>query len=81
MISSVHIANIEDERRRQDRIWGGPVHDDRHSTSDWALFINERTQKIVNGEKSLTTDEMYKLFTHIAALALAAMESIDRTSD
>jgi hypothetical protein len=69
---------IKSERIRQDSLWGGANHDDRHTTSDWANYIGDRVKKIQEGQSSLTTERMGELFLHIAALAVAALESIDR---
>lgn len=65
-------AEVQQERRLQDKRWGGPLHDDQHSRSDFSMFIYER----IGG---LKRDEPYRQrMIEIAALAVAAVESFDR---
>lgn len=66
---------IGDERDRQDRKWGGPQHDDQHSHYDFCNFIIER----LVGDKF--THHPRKTLVQVAALAVAAVESLDRQSD
>ena len=73
---------IMGERERQDHQWGGPPHDDRHSPCDWAAYIDKQLSAAENEwlEKrnlGLFSERMRK----IAALAVAAIQSIDRKSD
>lgn len=62
------------ERERQDVKWGGPRHDDGHAVIDWADFISQRTADI-----ALCRTNERRAFVEIAALAVAAIESMDRT--
>ena len=64
------------ERRRQDKIWGGPEHDDNHESSDWAGFISQRSSEMEVASQGRIRER--ELFLHIAALAVAALESLDR---
>lgn len=66
---------IRAERVRQNAIWGGPVHDDEHEENDWAEFIEQRTEVLMESPPPARTRE---LFIHIGALAVAAIESMDR---
>ncbi|MGH2373019.1 MAG: hypothetical protein ACRDIC_06015 [bacterium] len=65
-------AEIDHERDRQDRRWGS-VHDDEHDEKDWARFIRARVDEL-GGKR----EPALRLFTEIAALAVAAMESAHR---
>jgi hypothetical protein len=76
---------IETERRSQDRQWGGPWHDDTHSPLDWWLFINRQWER--GGDDTRVSHavglagwhaNVRGRFVKIAALAVAAIESIDR---
>jgi hypothetical protein len=63
---------IKRERVEQDRQWGGPEHDDEHDEQDWSDFIVHQACAIDFGRERLVK---------IAALAVAAIESIDRKSE
>ncbi len=73
--SSVIYSEIRNERTRQDKKWGGPDHDNNHSLSDWNRFIDHQ-QHEATYEPTLD-DVRYRLIK-IGALAVAAVESIDR---
>ena len=64
------------ERARQDAKWGGPDHDDQHGLEDFCGFINQRTADLARGFE--TTEHARKRMIQIAALAVAAVESMDR---
>lgn len=69
------MAEIAEERRRQDSKWGGPAHDDTHTLLDWWSFMQMRMVGLAYpGGKA---DERRDLI-QIAALAVAAVESLDR---
>jgi hypothetical protein len=74
------IEEIKQERIRQDEQWGGAEHDDQHSSSLFMSLIEKQAYKAYtpNGD-----GKFRKRFIKIAALAIAAVESIDRkeTSD
>jgi len=62
---------IEQERIKQDKLWGGPDHDDLHTLRDWVFFIVHELGEL---GKRATEHQWIK----IAAIAVAAYESIDR---
>jgi hypothetical protein len=66
------IAQVIQERRMQDRQWGGADHDDTHTHIEWLNYIHYQQNRALNKDKR--RDAMIK----IAALAVAALESIDR---
>ncbi len=67
---------IRAERARQDGLWGGTRHDDLHTEDDWAHFIAKRNDEILM--RSHSSSRTRELFLHIAALAVAAIETMDR---
>lgn len=79
-------TSIRVERAYQDKKWGGPVHDDDHSTGEFVQLIRTYCAKADEemrmipavGEKGKRTGIRHRL-VQIAALAVAAIESIDRT--
>jgi len=68
------LAEVKAERKHQDEVWGGPEHDDEHATARWYELINERF--FDPGRTS--PQQTRRLFIEIAALAVAAVESLDR---
>ena len=77
-MTPIILQSIQCERDRQDQKWGGAEHDDQHSRDDWFEFIqwqidahkaNPGVQRVAQARYSLVK---------IAALAIAAIESIDR---
>ena len=70
---------ISKERDRQDEQWGGPLHDIEHDVQGWvACFVNFLA-RAVNKEAAWGLDlEVARLaFLKVAALCVAAIESID----
>jgi hypothetical protein len=75
----VVISQVITERKRQDMQWGGPEHDDTHETSDWIDYMAhqvERTTPHTGTVEQAKSDR--EMFIKIAALAVAAVESLDR---
>ncbi len=69
---------IRDERARQDAQWGGPEHDDTHTAFDWMTYIQKQLDKYGRAQAfELERDA----FVKIAALAVAAIESLDRKAN
>ncbi|WP_416052772.1 hypothetical protein [Cupriavidus basilensis] len=62
------------ERARQTVLWGGPEHDDEHTNNDFLRFIHYQMNSIAHD----TPDLHRARFVKIAALAVAAVERIDR---
>lgn len=60
------------ERMHQDTKWGGPVHDDQHALGDWIDFIDEQQAR------AFEPHEGRERLIKIAALAVAAVQSLDR---
>ena len=72
------VAEVEQERRRQDVKHGGPSHDDTHTPFEWQDMIDGHLQRAhghcVDGARELWRREMIR----VAALAVAAAEALDR---
>ncbi len=71
------ILQILDERLMQDTQWGGPEHDDQHTYFDWRTFIYKQ---LTNGSMTMNEAEQRRCLIKVAALAVAAVESMDRKS-
>ena len=69
------IYQVIKERHRQDEKWGGPKHDDGHAITHFLNFIQDRVKE-AHGQG--TTPAARKNLIEIAALAVAAAESMDR---
>jgi hypothetical protein len=74
------IGQVITERKRQDMQWGGPEHDDTHSLFDWDDYIEHQLNKILFLEEGSVDREKVArdALIKVAALAVAAVESIDR---
>lgn len=74
------LAEIGTERARQDEKWGGASHDDDHDLTYWAGTISARAGQVDVMEPSTPEEalEARRLFVEAAALAVAAIEAIDR---
>lgn len=70
------LPEIVAERERQDGQWGGDEHDDRHSPEEWAALI---AKHLGRGVYALEEDTR-RSWVVVAALAVAALESADRTA-
>ena len=83
IIDEVHQHTVFDEvaaeRERQDEKWG-PVHDDTHTTKAFLDFIHDKKTETTLAWFHQRDPDVRKRLIQIAALAIAAVESIDRTS-
>lgn len=68
------LADVTAERGRQDLRWGGPTHDDEHDIPDWAGYLTEYIRKLL----LCGADQQRHRLVQIAALAVAAAQSLDR---
>lgn len=71
---------VELERHRQNKMWGGPEHDDAHDVRDWIVYIVNYLGKAVDrdAEWGRNLDVVRGYFIRVIALCVAAIESIDR---
>jgi hypothetical protein len=70
---SLIFSEVNDERERQDAKWGGPEHDDENTVNDWCEYIVTHSRMGRKGGSWFRTK-----MVHVAALAIAAIESFDR---
>ena len=67
---------VDRERYRQDKKWGGPKHDDEHSHKEWVGFLVQNASRCLNLDESF--HDFRTCMVRVAALAVAAIESNDR---
>jgi len=75
---NIVINHVLAERERQDRKWGGPQHDDKHHTVDYVEIIEDYAGWARMMSKMGSHDKARNRLIQVAALAVAAVESIDR---
>lgn len=66
------INEVHRERQHQDAKWGGPEHDDQHSIMDFKSYMYARLNPTEDNA------QQRRWFIELAALAIAAVESMDR---
>jgi hypothetical protein len=74
------ITDVMAERWRQDAKWGGPGHDDHHTVAEWVQLIEDYAgwARVMAGMNS--PEKARNRLIQVAALAVAAVEAMDRTS-
>lgn len=73
------LREIEIERHYgQDRKWGGAKHDDEHTDRDWVFYITKHLGKAVTWP--FNAGVFRKQMIRVAALAVAAIQALDRAS-
>jgi hypothetical protein len=84
------IEEIKSERRIEDKEWGGSDHDDTHEPEKWCALLRHQIRLADRAACSLAADEITggeeghliagyrERLVKIAAVALAAAESLDR---
>lgn len=70
------MVEIDQCRIEQDMTWGGPGHDDTHTSHDWIAYIVKHLGRAVMWPFSMTTFRRQMVI--VAALAVAAIEWCDR---
>jgi hypothetical protein len=79
MTTQSALAEVAAERAAQDAEWGGPTHDDRHLPWDWvALLTRHAGLAVTDGGGEADQVRFRRQMVRVAALAVAAVESIDR---
>lgn len=66
---------IREERARQDAKRGGPSNDDERRADDWTFLIED---KLCDADNADVDSEYRQHMIEIAALAVAAVEWLDR---
>ena len=72
------LLDVVAERHRQDAKWGGPGHDDGHSTAEFVRLIQDYTTGAQLMAEIGRADQARRRLVQVAALAVAAAESITR---
>lgn len=72
------IDEVAVERDRQDQKWGGSEHDDLHGVAEFVQFIMDYAGWARQMASAGSPDKARRRLIQVAALAVAAVESIDR---
>lgn len=72
------LQDVLSERKRQDGKWGGPSHDDNHTTAEFVQWIEDYAGWARMMDSMQSFDKARRRLVQVAALAVAAVESIDR---
>lgn len=72
------LLEVAQERERQDLKWGGPSHDDHHDTSDFVQLIQDYAGWARTMAGMGSVEKTRRRLVQVAALAVAAVESLDR---
>jgi hypothetical protein len=72
------LRQVANERDRQDAKWGGAPHDDDHSTAEFVQFIEDYAGWARTMAGMDSPDKARRRLIQVAALAVAAVESMDR---
>lgn len=83
MIQQKVLDDILLERKNQIAQWGGAEGDDRNESFDWFIYIRhqlELAEDEYSGYVSIN-DTAQERLTKIAALAIAALESMERKNN
>lgn len=72
------LLDVVAERQRQDAKWGGPRHDDCHSTAEFVRLIQDYTAGAQLMAEMGRADQARRRLVQVSALAVAAAESITR---
>lgn len=75
MLNPAIIKEIEIEREKQDRLWGGKDHDSMHTSHDWIAYLTKHVGKAVHWP--WTPERFRQQMIIVAALAVAAVEWCD----
>ena len=75
------LDEVAAERVRQDAKWGGPAHDDGHSIFEFIDFIRDYVGWARSMAAMGSTDKARRRLIQVAALAIAAVESMDRKGE
>ena len=71
---------VAEERKRQDEKWGGAAHDDQHDTATFVQLIEDYAGWARTMAGMGSHNKARNRLVQVAALAVAAVETIDRAS-
>ena len=69
--------DIQAERNRQDQKWGA-VHDSDHTPSEWYEILDTYSKKAAIDAQDRDFGDARRRYIQVAALAVAAVEALDR---
>jgi len=72
------LNDVDRERFRQDEKWGGSTTDDNWTALDWHEMISDYNGWARRMAAMGSLDKARRRYVQVAALAVAAVESIDR---
>jgi hypothetical protein len=72
------LNEVAAERGRQDARWGGKNHDDWHTTAEFAQWIQDYAGWARMKSLQMERAQARRRLIQVAALAVAAIESMDR---
>lgn len=76
------LEEIKNERARQDAMWGHEIDDTKNTPWMWAAYIAQYATKWMVGSftpfERTTVDGFRTCMVKVAAIAVAAIESLDR---
>ena len=75
------LHEVNTERSRQDGKWGGAEQDDKWSAMDWHEMIADYNGWARRMAAMGSLDKARRRYIQIAALAVAAVEAIDRVDN
>jgi hypothetical protein len=73
------LADVAGERGYQQARWDQEVNDDNYSVADWGALIDHYIDIAIH--ESLDGEDYRERFIQIAALAVAAVEALDRKAN
>lgn len=74
------LKEVETERARQDAKWGGADHDDGHSITEFIQWIEDYAGWARMMMSMRSPEKARNRLIQVAALAVAAVQSLDRTT-
>lgn len=78
-LSTQVMQDIAVERDKQDTQWGGPANDDNHFPQEWLAWIDHQIERgCAEDNNSDGNHNWRERYIKIAALCIAAVESLDR---
>lgn len=72
------LIDIGNERVRQEQKWDTTTHDDTYIALTWAYHMERYIDRSIDAELGGDTVALRKRYIQIAALAVAAVEALDR---
>ena len=78
MTTEAVIAEVALERQRQDEKWGGAINDDQWSPLDWHEMLSDYNAWARRMACMGSLDKARRRYVQLAAMAVAAVEAIDR---